>query len=349
MYKVFSMRTDVKAKLLNDAGQKYGLSVSGSDYKRNSLFFVFLIKNILKNNFPHAVLFRYFNDHKNMIHSFFLAFNVIFSALLCVLFKIKIFWILHNVDKETSEHYPSIIRFLRKFVGDRATSIYVTDPLLVPVAKKLYPNWSLKIDYITFGSNPQKANLVTNSELLKVLHELNVNKLKNEFVIFCPSAPGDKYTHLQYADKLITSMKKIGVNYKVIIVGNLAEYLRINKDLKIKLVNNSDIVLFENYTSYNLDDIAPFIDFYWRALSDQSVSFTLYEAASIKKPVITLAEGFMMEAIIEYKMGSVCDFEMSNVSYVHESLLRWDEQSAINFLNNHSWEIGVKKIMNNLS
>lgn len=348
MQTIFSMRNDIKARLLDEYSQQHGVRVRGSYFERDALFFLFFIIEVLKFKKPNAVIFRYLNDHANILRTAFLSVNVIFTVLLCRLLSVQVLWILHNVDKETHEHYPCINKILRQLVGVSSEKIFVTDPLLIPVAVEKYPAWRNKVDYITFGIRTDKVDSTTDERLIGALQGLTKYREAGGFVLFCPTAGGEKYTHLSKAPQLMMNAREQGLKYKLVIVGELRMFLAENEALSKALASDEDIILLDRYAKYDAKEISCYIDFYWRSLSDQSVSFTLYEAASVEKPVLTLDEGFMGGAVKSYKMGAVLEDDFDNLIQSHSQLVDWDSKNAHDFLKNHSWEMAAEQITRSL-
>jgi len=339
MCQILSMRNDVKVKLLNEAGIQQGVEFVGASNNRNSMFFLFLLKRVFSFKKPDAVVVRYLNDHPRLLHSLLIALSVCLSLLICSVFRIKVFWILHNVDKETDENYPRLTKLLRCMVGKKASVIFLTDLLLVRVAEELYPEWRGKFDYITFGVVGAAAKR-TDERLLTVLRELSESPHVGK-VLFCPTSAGDKYTHIHAAPKLVRAAKELGLNYKVVLVGDLKSYFKLNPKLEKELRGSGDIIILDERISYVPEEIAPYIDFYWRSLADQSVSFTMYEAACVERPLLTLQEGFMGHAVAEYEMGAVLLSDMSNLSDCDVKLGNWRGGSAARFLDEHTWDFAV--------
>lgn len=344
--KVFSMRNDDKSNFLDIYSNKYGVEILGSYFKRDGLFFVFFIIELLRFNKPKAVIFRYLNDHYSILRTVFLAVNIVLTTIICRFFAIKIIWVLHNVDRETHENYPKITKFLRVLLGNMSAKIFVTDPLLLSFASNKYPMWRDKFDFITFGIRDDKFNLKTDDELLTVLKELAQYREAGGYILFCPTAGGDKYNHLTKTPDLMEKARKLGLCYKVVIVGNIKAYLEKNKKLAKELIKDNDVIVIDRYMKYDADEVSGYIDFYWRSLSDQSVSFTLYEAASVEKPIITLEGGFMSSAVKHYKMGVVLSRDLNNLMDQHVFLLNWEKENASNFLASHSWDIAARKLCN---
>lgn len=349
MLKIVSMRNDSKVAQISQAAEELGFSITGSRFDRGVFFFVYLFFLVVNRKKPSAVIVRYLNDHPILIRSLLLALNIIFVIFICRIFKIKVFWFLHNVDSETTVNFPAVTYFLRKLVGDSSSVIFVTDPLLVAVAKGIYPQWMDKIDFITFGVRKDKQKISTDVELMEILSDLQKHRLQGGKVLFCPTAAGDKYSHIASSKKLCDMARKNGVNYKVLMVGDLARYLESDSVLKQDLVGHEDIILLNRYVEYDADVVSGFIDAYWRSLSDQSVSYTLYEAASVNKPVLTLKKGFIGYAIDVYRLGAALDMSMKNFNECHRAISSWDAASALSFLGEHSWEVAARQINKYLS
>jgi hypothetical protein len=248
------------------------------------------------------------------------------------------------VDKETQENFPRITRFLRLLVSRFSFVIFVTDPLLVPIARRYFPKVQQKIDYITFGLPPQGTRQNTDKELLSLLKDLSLKEGREYSVLFCPTGSGDKYLHISNAVKLLNCAKNNGIKYKIVIAGQLDSYLNKRPRLMQELLDHPDIFLFSNYINYDSIFVSNYIDAYWRSLKDQSVSFTLYEAALVKKPILTISDGFMGAAVEKYSMGAVLDLNFSNIKTAHQKLMHWNKDDADIFLESHSWDLAAKQI-----
>ena len=89
-------------------------------------------------------------------------------------------------------------------------------------------------------------------------------------------------------------------------------------------------------------------NFFWRGYDDWSVSFTLYTAASLKKPVLALNTGFVGFAVDYYQLGATVELDFSNLKEALEKIKTWDPAHAERFLNNHSWKIAANILANDL-
>ena len=338
------MFNDDKTEYLNYYGSRESIEFVISPIR--SVFFpLFLIYSIFFFNKPNAILVRYLSDRKSLILSVVLFLSRQFSFIIASSFKIKIIWFCHNIDKETDEYHPTLIKINRNYLCKYSEKIYVMDKLLIESAIKQFPRFAHKIDDISFGirtNNYRRSEDLDNSlyEILKKLKEDN----KDSLIGFCPTNFGDKYYHINYAPKLVTEAKKNGLNVYILLIGELNNYLENNLSIKDNIANNPNVILIDKFVDYDASVLSEYIDFYWRGLNDQSISYSLYEAATQRTPTLALDVGFIGKAVNEYNLGSTVDLHMDNLSNAFENLASWDESYAIKFLDTHSWSYAIKKI-----
>lgn len=340
---IYSMVDDDKTQYLKEFGIKHNVHISTSPYK--PVFFpLVLLISIMRLKKPNAIIVRYMNDNKYLFFSLILFFSRIFTFILADLFSIKIIWFCHNVDKESIEHYPFLTNLKRKYLVKRAAVIYVMDKLLVPVAKRQFPEHKEKIDYISFGVRDtnfrRKANITCN-KLINTLREISRGDC---LVGFCPTNAGEKYLHIEYASKLVNAAQAEGIKIFIILLGDLKKYFEDNEKIKKEISNNANVIVFDQFIDYDASELSQYISFYWRGLNDQSISYSLYEAATQKKPVLALDVGFIGKAVKEYKLGEVIGLDFSNSADRIQNLAEWDADNASQFLREHSWENSIQKI-----
>lgn len=339
------MLDDDKTQYLKYHGIKVGVDFIVPQVKK-TLFPLYLLYEILLNNKPDALIVRYLNDKKSFIYSFcvFISNYVTFS--LSKIFNIKIIWFCHNIDKETIEYHPRMISLQRWFLAKYSKRIYVMDKLLIDVANKQFPDSTNKIDYISFGvreSNYRRVDELRDDLIITSIKEIR-KKDDNAIIGFCPTNFGSKYLHIDYASELIESSRMRGFNLYIILVGNLKKYLSEHDEIKNKIYSNKHIIIIDEFVDYDAFQVSSLIDFYWRGLSDQSISYSLYEAATQKLPTLSLNVGFVGRAVKYYNLGSVVDLDMRNVGNAIFDIINWDSNNADKFLSSHSWDSSVKKI-----
>jgi glycosyltransferase involved in cell wall biosynthesis len=342
---LLSMRNDDKVAKLSAAGEEFSFKIISSPYKWNVLFPVFFIIFSIKNCKPNGIIVRYLNDSNNLVRSCILFMSLLLTIGLAVILRVRIFWFLHNIDKESEEHFPLMIKVQRKLVGDLSYVIFVMDPLLIKIAKHKYPKWQNKFDYISFGARATYSGLKTNDEFLnhKFIDFVANNSEDKVFIGFCPTAPSEKCVHLNYARSLVEHASNNGITIKLIVFGDLKNFLQENPQLA-KDLTHKQIYLLDRFIEYNPGELAKYFDFYWRSLSDESISYTLYEAATIAKPIISMDIGFVGKAVEYYKLGFTINLNFTDLSSAFCKLKSWDRGAAQLFLESHSWENAGRRI-----
>src|SRR5690606_14019778 len=96
-------------------------------------------------------IIRYLNDYPSFLKTILRTFSEFFLIGICKIANIKVFWICHNVDRESTQHFPKISELRRNIIAFYSLRIFVMDTLLVEFAKHTFPKHRDKIDYISFG------------------------------------------------------------------------------------------------------------------------------------------------------------------------------------------------------
>ncbi|MBL4288154.1 glycosyltransferase [Vibrio fluvialis] len=348
--KIFCILDDDKTQYMKQYGEIIGLEIVIPPIKRKTLFCFYLLKCVLTFRKPDAVIIRYLNDKKSFLHSFLIFVLNYATFVVAKVSGVKIIWFCHNIDRETIEYHPFLIRLQRVFLEKYSSRIYVMDELLIEVAKKQFPKVTDKIDFISFGmrENPYLRGGDGDNELLiNAVNEIrSVNS--NAIIGFCPTNCGDKYLHIKYSADLVESCKNAGLDVYIILVGKLENYLELRPKIKNSLYKSDRVILIDKFVHYDATEVGKCIDFYWRGLNDQSISYSLYEAASQKRPTLSLNVGFVGVAVEYYNLGAIVELDMNNCESSINRIRHWDSSYASDFLSSHSWYLTVEKIKHSL-
>lgn len=338
---------DDKVECLKKCGVEYNLNFITSPL-HFVLFPLYLVRLLFSSNKPDAVIVRYLNDHHRLFYSLIIFISRSATFFISKISGIKLIWFCHNIDKETSEHYPALTKLTRKLLLKFCCKIYVMDRLLVNAAQQQFPDNAHKIDYISFGAryNRFRETMKVNNDniLYDVFEKLSKTSGEDALVGFCPTNSGDKYLHIRYAPKLVEEARKYGIKLFIVLIGDLKGYLEKHARIKETIANEENVILIEEYVSYDAFEMSNYFDFYWRGLEDQSISYSIYEAATVRKPTLALNTGFIGQAVDEYDLGSVIDLPMVDVSEKIHEIKSWDKNKATEFLSDHSWAFSVSKI-----
>lgn len=347
-------KNDEKAKCWGRAAQE--INVDLIPMSTSPIFFVFVyLKLALSRGRPSGVILRYLNDYRSFPKTLLRFVSEISLIMFIKLFGVKLFWICHNVDKETVAFYPNISRFRRFIMSKYSSRVFVTDQLLVKHFNKHFNLVNDKCYSAGFGLPLNKKNFdqyaVAKAEAFIKGHQnaFNTNQTKKLLVTFCAgSIENDKYLHYNYLPWLIEKARESEYKLIAIVAGEFTNSKRCKHILK-SLSKNSNILIFEKFTEFSDAFIKTSIDFYWRAYSDISVPYTVYEAAKLGKPVMSLKSGFLQELISFYELGPVIDF-CSNKEDISEALasieLKKFNRSIDHFRTNASWNRLVELLEN---
>lgn len=296
-----------------------------------------------------AFIFRYLYDSVSLYESSLYLIRDILIVLLCKLLRVKIFWILHNIDRETQQYYPVLIRLRRKIISAASNRIFVTDTHLIEVARN-HGFKQKKIDWLCFGKPerqmPDQKNISLNKQISAFREFLREDVNSNICLGLCVSEPAKKKTHYLNADSIVgKSTKTDRTCVGLIMIGNYPEGAEFER-AKRRALESPYILLIEDTFSVNESLIAENIDFFYRSLSDQSVAYTLYVAADVKKPVFTHQKGALPLLIEKESLGfTIHNNETDIPGFINKSVSLWKPDGAEHFLESRTWEIGAARFI----
>lgn len=309
---------------------------------------LFLLQTALRRGVPAGYVVRYLNDYASLAKTLLRLLSEMALVAFCTLLRIKLFWICHNVDKESSAHYPRISGFRRWMFAAMAKRIFVTDPLLVPHAKEHFPAHTHKIEGITFGEIQPEARFDKDRQNQAIAFIENKKQQaeaegKTPLVLFCTGAPAKKSLHFDYMEDLLAAGQKNGYRIIAIVAGGFMASER-GKELLVRYKSHPDICVYETFTRFSSDFIRQYVDFYWRGYDDWSVPFTVYEAATLGKPIIALDTGFLPELVRGCGLGCVISLSDLEVGSFLDCLSSVSSGSFGGFLADREWGVLSRKL-----
>ncbi|SDZ46653.1 Glycosyl transferases group 1 [Evansella caseinilytica] len=310
--------------------------------------FLSILKYIVTKGRPNSIIFRYLNDYPSIIKTILRMTSEATSILISMVFRIDIIWICHNVDKESKEFYPLITRIRRHLFTKASKKILVTDKLLVEKATNVFKDYRSKIDYISFGPNIP-ADVGNEKEQNKIIHFINKIKgdsTKEVIVGLCASSANEKNISYEKAVQLVKESQKTRYRLILIFVGEINDTMRKRNEGAYEYLDvHPDVLMFNKKFQVDEKKMAPYVDFYWRAYLDQSVPFTVYNAATIGKPILTTNVGFLGEMVNEYRIG-ITIYNYNNIEAILDELKTWNKGKLKSFLHESNWETAAKRLYN---
>lgn len=274
-----------------------------------------LLRMVRQYNGTSVVVIRYQNSQKNLLSD--LKHTVLLSGLCLLrnLFKVRIVWVMHNIDKETRDTYPALTKFRRAVLRHSAERIFVTDRLF----KQWFFQSDEKVDFVSFGE--KRGGAITQ----ECIDDISALKSRVDFVVLCIGASGPKYLHFE----------------RLHILEQIAE--QAGKTLGF-VVSDDDVQCRSEFLVVdqpNLDEarLAHVIDFVYRINDDVSMPYTVYSACTAGIPIVTSQQYFTHRIVDAYGIG------FSEDQFASSSA---EERAAVrarmkDFLDSHQWDsLGLK-------
>lgn len=323
--KVLFQKDDSKFRAWQHSLKRLGASsqaVKGSAI--NSPYVLF--KYIVSANKPEVFVFRYLNDYDSAFKSYIRLISEILTVLLCKLFGIRIWWICHNIDKETQSHHHALSRFRRNLIKMVSEYIFATHHLLVPHAVKILGVSNVKSISLGYLEENVYDTLTKEDEVNIALKKwLDERRNQQSKFIFVVGTSAHKVLHFKYVNALVNQLnQEDNLNtWYALVVGEKVESNEHIYNIGSKYLVPS--IIIEEY-----------MDYYYRVIDDLSVSYTVYEAAWNKKPILTEMTGFLPEMVSEFNLGYVIDRKKIK-EFIEE--LKMDQVFGFNlFLKNNNWD-----------
>lgn len=293
-----------------------------------------LFNYILKGNKIKVYVFRYLNDSNSLFLAILRVISEYMIIVLSKLFNFEIWWLCHNVDKETNMFYPKLTNIRRNNVVRNSKYIFTTNELLIDKAKSMFKNKkidSLSLGYIAQGINNLKKDPQIEENLKKWLTSQS-NKFDNNVkFIFCIGSPAQKSLHFNLVKNFIEELNNQSKDYKwfAIVIGS-------------KTFESDYIYNIPYKISINIDIVKKYADYYYRIIDDFSISYTIYEASVYKIPIITENFGILPEILKKYNIGIV----LHDYNNIEVEINKFSQQNAgyESFLKDNNWDIAAKKI-----
>lgn len=296
-----------------------------------------LVICIFKNKkLPDFFIFRYLNDYEELSKTLLRTFSEVLTLILCTLLRIKVYWLCHNVDKETTSHYPYFTNLRRQLLLATCSKIFVTSPFLIEHAKYFLKTRKTIVP-ISFGSTEfnNKLSSVDEGKVRLAEEFLEARNDKNTYTCLISGHPVQKTLHFSHIENLIQQFDIIGKKLLVVISGDFSEA----PDEMLNSYNkNTNIIFFDTYTKFSSNFIERNIDFYFRVYDDYSVPYTIFEACSFNKPILTMKYGVLPDIVNSYKIGSVVDDDLLNLPEVIHTFSQIKPSYFKRFLTDNNWD-----------
>lgn len=316
--------------------------------KKYPNYLAMLFGHVIRRKRVDIVVFRYLNDRRSFFRTLANALTEIVMVMICRLFRIKVYWIMHNVDKESIVYYPALNSLRRKVMMEFAHKIFVMDPLLKHHAMAAGARES-KLDWLSFGLLPVSHYNEKGDDIGETLTRFKrgLSHNNNKVVLgICVSSSMTKFHHFLLANEFIERANRNaeGSVIGLILVGQFPKGSKFEKARR-QVEGNPNILHVDKNFAVEFEEIEPQIDFFYRAVNDLSVSYSVFDAAKSGKPLFTHNYGFLPEMVSKYELGFLIpDDEKDLATWLTDKLSSWDPEPGKAFLAARTWENGARKL-----
>lgn len=325
------------------------MGVSSVINKRKYPGYMFLLLGqIVKGKRVDIVVFRYLNDRKSLFRTLMNAITEFVIITICKLLGIRVHWIMHNVDKESVVFFKRLNNFRRRIMLRFANKIFVMDSLLVKHAVAAGAKQS-KLDWLSFGLLPTSHYSGSKVDLRPVVREFK-SKLgqggKEVKFGICVSSSMTKFHHFLLVNRFISRANDHADDFVtgLLLVGQFPKGSAFDQ-ARLQVEQNPYILHVDQNFIVNFDEIDSEIDFFYRAVNDLSVSYSVFDAAKSGKPLFTHNCGFLPELVGEYHLGFLIPDDEEDLStWLKDRLATWDSSPGREFLAARTWKNGAMKL-----
>jgi len=294
-----------------------------------------LIRHTMRFGRPRAVIYRYLNDYPSITRTLARFLSEVFGVVLCLILRIRLVWICHNVDRESQAHHARISALRRHMFSRAANKILVMDPALVAHARQVFSKMQEKIDYTVFGPiTGVRADEEAHKALVRDVKEFAARSdpqggLSHVRIGLCAGIPDDKKPQFQDIPRLLDHAEEAGETLWAVVIGPVGRYMQVKNPAALeRLQQDSRVLLRDEFVPLDERELSPYVDFYWRVCTDLSVPLGLYMAATCRKPILTREPGFLAEAVKAYHLGEVLRADFSDIEEGLSRLRSWDSENA---------------------
>jgi len=327
-------KNDLKSRMWSESLQEYGIKLiplKGSPIKWAYYFILF--KSKMKVDF---IVFRYLNDYPNVFRTLIRFSSELLTLLMAKLTNTDVYWICHNVDKETDDNYPRISKIRRRLIAKHSKTIFVLDYLLVEEARVQLGHQNVK--NISFGDN---ENIQLDEDVMEEINAFINEGKPNTIFGLTVGTINYKTVHFMEIPRLINESINLGIDLRMIVCGPVGTYLKKNNISLFNFLKDSNKVLFiDKYVNIDESKLER-VSFVFKSNLDKSVPQSYYTSVTSKKPILSMGGTFSAEMVKYYNIGSVLYPDYSNLQTalndLSKSSFEFDQ-----FLTSHSWQFSAQ-------
>ncbi|MEL7147126.1 MAG: hypothetical protein AAFO69_12205, partial [Bacteroidota bacterium] len=286
---------DFKARSWKAAADGSDIDLAGGS--RITFTFALIAKTLFWRRSDFVVVVRYLNDYKSPVKSFMLFFSELLLFVYVKLSRIELYWICHNIDRESRDIFPKMTRVRRSWVLAAASKIFVMDAHLTKYAKILFRKQAHKIQSTSFGRYKEELTIHRPNEVERVLdHQglfykgleqkelldiISAKVPEFDYTGFCAGKLIPKKVYFKEIPSLIAAGEAQGIKILMIVISDISP--RDEPELHNYLKGSENVIFVNSLMKINAYKLAGSVDFHWLGYNDISIPYSIYVASSVKK------------------------------------------------------------------
>jgi len=297
------------------------------------------LKSLLSQEYrPDGYVFRYLNDDKNPVKQVFRSISNIAACYLFKLIGVKVGWICHNVDKETSVHWPFCSSLVRAVLARSADRVYVTSSLLVEKIVEIYPQVASKVDVVTFGIVPESNSAKDHYSASESRQDINILKGRRIFLSLNSALSKKKVEEIIFSIKIAKTLIKNDSDALVVLAGEMIFELKESyPTLWLEIERSKEICVIPGLLLlHELRLIAKSVCLI-KCYSDYSIPLGIFQAANYGIPVLSVDGTFIASVVRKYNIGQNVSDGDNLIDVLEALIMSVNHYDFQDFLAQHSW------------
>lgn len=302
-----------------------------------------------------VIVIRFLNDHPSLLASLIKPFGDAVTIMICVLRGVRIFWLCHNVNRETESYWPLISWFRRWLWARRAERIVIDDPSLMAAAQAVFLDHRSKLWNITLGPPDEwprynRPDLVERARTFMARPDPSDPDRERRLHILVAGISGSKYLHFELLPKLEPRLRELGWDPRILVItrfqrpGGWSRGKRYGGFIDW-CERTPTVLLLRDYIDIDEREWVTDVDLIWRAMADWSFPFTLFNAARARIPVLSYQSGHTGALVEREGIGAMVDWSFGNLGEAVNTALATPSGNFEAFLAERTWDIGARRLM----
>jgi len=338
-------KPDVKFESWKRALEDYSPRHQALAMWRPWLGFMHILRHRWHGRRVEALVVRYLNDRGNAWATTAVLAGEAVTLITARLLGVPVFWVIHNIDRETCNQRPLLVRLRRLSVRRTASTFFVTEEALRPYAAQIH-GIERPIRTLPLGE-PVPESLCPDRPGPKLtefqgradtwLADQAERFGRRPCCLLVVGTPEDKYTHFWRLAELLETGRREGVPLVAMVMSPLegSDGRQLDHALA-EHERDGRVLMSRDYLPVDWHWAARRCDALLRGYTDLSMSHAIFHAVHVRMPVLCIPGGVVPEIVRRERIGQVLANDFSNLASCVEGLSPLPRSASQVFLSRRS-------------